>query len=97
MPADLHRAAGVDDVGDVAVAVVILGGEDRVARAAEYLRRVVAVEQHRADRILAHRPDAVGQHQPAFVEQDRCAAIADLDELPRIFGAHQQLAAVPCI
>jgi hypothetical protein len=37
-------------------------------------------------------PDAVGEQQPAGVGQDRAAAIADLDELPRVLGLHQQRA-----
>jgi hypothetical protein len=64
-------------------------------RAREHLRRIVLVEQRRADRIFAHRADAMGQHQPALVELDRRAAIAHLDELPRILRLDQQLAAFP--
>src|SRR3546814_21084049 len=69
----------------------------RVRRSPEHLGRVVPIEEHRADRIFAHRSDAVRQYKPAFVQFDRRAAIADLDELPREAGFQQQLAAFPAI
>src|SRR3546814_19404138 len=58
-------------------------------------RGIVLVEQNRADRIMAYGADAMGEEQPAFVEFDGRAAIADLDELPRIFGLHDHLAEAP--
>src|SRR3546814_2710863 len=63
-----QRAAAIDDVGDIAFAILIGGGEDRLAGAADHLRGIVLVEQHRADRIFAHRADAVGEQQPALVK-----------------------------
>src|SRR3546814_6964775 len=90
-----QRAAAIDDVGDIAFAILIGGGEDRLAGAADHLRGIVLVEQHRADRIFAHRADAVGEQQPALVKLDWRPAIADLDEFPRIFGLEQQRAFIP--
>src|SRR3546814_5814301 len=46
---------------------------------------------------MAYGADAMGEEQPAFVEFDGRAAIADLDELPRIFGLHDHLAEAPFV
>ena len=67
------------------------------AGSSEHASRIILVEQHSADRIFAHRADAVGEHQPALVQLDGRAAIADLDEFPRIFGFEQQRAALPFV
>src|SRR3546814_9251422 len=73
------------------------GLDGRYARAPEHARGIVLVEQNRADRIMAYGADAMGEEQPAFVEFDGRAAIADLDELPRIFGLHDHLAEAPFV
>ena len=89
------RAAGIDDVGHIPLAVLVLGGEDRLLRPAQHLGRIVLVEQSRADRIFAHRPDAVGEKQPALVRLDGRAAIADLHQLPWENRGQDLLALVP--
>src|SRR3546814_14518096 len=73
------------------------GLDERYARAPEHARGIVLVEQNRADRIMAYGADAMGEEQPAFVEFDGRAAIADLDELPRRFGLHDNLAHAPIV
>src|SRR3546814_10031565 len=40
-----QRAAAIDDVGDIAFAILIGGGEDRLAGAADHLRGIVLVER----------------------------------------------------
>ena len=82
-----QRAARVDDVRHVAV--LLVGLRVRAAAADVWpmtTRRVVEVEQQRADRVRAHRADAVGEHEPALVGLDRRPAVADLDRLPRLVG-----------
>src|SRR3546814_11980558 len=73
------------------------GLDERYARAPEHARGIVLVEQNRADRIMAYGADAMGEEQPAFVEFDGRAAIADLDELPRIFGLNDYLDEAPFV
>src|SRR3546814_2949517 len=65
-----QRAAAIDDVGDIAFAILIGGGEDRLAGAADHLRGIVLVGQHRPDRIFAHRADALGGQPPALAKLD---------------------------
>ena len=78
-----QRAAGVDDVGDVAVARVLVGRQERFAERAEDPARIVPVEQQGADRVLAHRSDPVSEDDPACFGLDGRPAVPDLQELPR--------------
>ena len=66
-----ERAAGVDDVGDVAVPFVRQRSEQRLLGLADDDGRVVEVEEEGADGVGAHRADAVGEDEPALVELDR--------------------------
>ncbi len=90
-----HGAAGVDDVGHIALAFRRLGADQRLARTAQNLGRIVLVQENGADRVFSDRPNAVDQQQPAVVQFDRRAAIADLNELPRVFRPKKGLAAFP--
>ena len=69
----LHRAARIDDVGHIAFAVLVDRGRHRLERTGEHLRRVLLVEQRRADRIFPHRADAVGE-QAASLRRARSAS-----------------------
>src|SRR5246127_1790866 len=73
-----ERAAGVDDVGHVAVLFVASGAEQWASQLAEHPGRIVEVKQNRADAIRAHGSDAVGEHQPPCVGFDWRAAISEL-------------------
>ena len=90
-----QRAAGVHHVRDVAFALGFVWGQQRFPQAPDYARGVFQVEQERAEAILAHGAHAVTQHQPARLRLDGRAAVADLDEFPRLRGRQQQLGCLP--
>src|SRR6185437_10418192 len=77
-----HGTAGINDVRNIALAFRELGSHQGLFRAAEHSRRVLLVEENRADRILSYRRYGVRQQQPALLELDWRSAIADLDEFP---------------
>ena len=77
-----ERAAGVDDVGHVAVLLVGSRAEERLTQPPEDPGGVLEVEQDCADAVGAHRTDPVGEHQPAGVCLDRRPAVAELDDFP---------------
>src|SRR3546814_10485235 len=56
---DRERAAGVDHIGHIALAIAFGGREDRTGRPPEDFRRIILVEQRRAEAVFAHRADAV--------------------------------------
>ena len=90
-----QRAAAVDDVRDVALALVRCGSRRGRRRRADHAARGRRGRAGRTHGVLAHRPDAVGQHQPAGLGLDRRAAVAELDELPGVRRLGDQLLAVP--
>ena len=83
-----HGPARVHDVRNVADPLRAHRHEQGLARLADHPGGVVAVQEHRADAVPAHRADAVRQQQPARRRFQRRAAVADLDDLPRVRGAH---------
>ncbi len=92
----VHQAAAtVDDVRDVALALVGVGLQQRYLQPADHARRIIEIEQERAQRILAHRADAVRQHQPAGLGLDRRAAVAELHVFPGVRRLGDQLLGVP--
>src|SRR5690606_30192878 len=72
-----HRATGIDDVRNVAFALLAFRGDQGLAQVPDDAKRVLEVEEHRADRILPHRPDSVRQEDPTFARLDRRAAVPD--------------------
>src|SRR5882762_8728305 len=90
-----NRAAGVNHVRHVAFALGFVRGKQRFAKAANYARGVVQVEQERAEAIFAHRADAMAQHQPAGFRFNGRTAVADLNEFPRLRRREQDSGVVP--
>ena len=88
-------AATVDDVGDVTLAFVGVGLQQRHFEPADHSRRVAQVEQECSHRVLAHRSDTMRQDQPTGLGLQRRAAVAELDELPRIGRLGDQLLGIP--
>jgi len=75
-------AAGVDDVGHVAVAFAVARRQKHAGQFGDDTVGMVQIEEHGTDRVLAHRADSVGEYQPAAVGLDGRAAVAGLDEFP---------------
>ena len=76
-------AAGIHDVRDVALALGLLGHQDRLRQRRDQALGLIQVEQGRADGVLPHGSDAVGEDQPSRRGLDRRAAVAELDQFPR--------------
>lgn len=86
-----HGAAAVDDIGHIAFAFVGGGAEEGFAQAADDARGVVEIEEDGAEAVFAHGADAVCDDEPARAGFDRRAAVAELDEFPRVLGPNQDL------
>src|SRR6185437_15481232 len=84
-----HRAARIDDVRDVALALRALGAEERLAQLADDPLRIVEVKEDRAEDVAPHGSDTVGDDQPALVGLEGRAAVADLEQLPGPAGPMQ--------
>ena len=84
-----QSAAGINDIGHVAFALVLIRLQQRLAKAADHLAGIVAIQQKRADAVLAHGADAMAEHQPAGIGFNRRSAIAELNQLPRESGLEQ--------
>ena len=63
--------AAIDDIRHVAFALVVLGGEQRLAEATDDFGWVFEVEQSSTDAVFAHRADAVRDDEPAGLGLDR--------------------------
>ena len=72
------RAAGVDNVGYVAVLLISGGAEKRLGELTENPCRIVEIKQNRPDAVGAHRADAVSEHQPPGVGFDGRTAVPEL-------------------
>ena len=78
-----EATAGIDDIGDVAFALVLVGLDDRFAGAGE-LRRIIAVEQKRADAVFAHGTHAVADDQLGRASRSRMGE----PQLPSCTNSH---------
>jgi hypothetical protein len=87
--------ARVHDVRDITVLLIPAGRQQRRPRVAQDARRVIEVEQERADGVDPHRTDAVGEHQPALIGLDRRPAVPDLEHFPRLGRCPQEYRLVP--
>jgi hypothetical protein len=77
-------AAGIDDVGHVAFALVGGGAEEGLFETPDDARGIVAVKEGGADAVFAHGSDAVGEDEPTGVGFDGRTAVAELGEFPRL-------------
>src|SRR5688572_12833347 len=77
-----QTAAGVNDVGHVAFALVFVGLDQRFAEAANDFGRIVQIQEECADAIFTHGAHAVAEDEPARLGLDGRAAIAHLNEFP---------------
>ena len=57
--------------------------------------RLIAIEQRRPDAVLPHGADAMCHEQPALVGFDRRTAVAELDDLPGVLRALDDLGFFP--
>ena len=88
-------AAGVDDIGHVAVALVEGGAEEGFFETSDNPGGIIAVEEDGADAVFAHRADAVGEDKPAGIGLDGRAAVAELGEFPGLRRADDDLRLIP--
>src|SRR5580658_1059041 len=92
----MHEAAArIHDIGHVAVTLVCIWLDQWFWQPADYLRRVVTIEQEGADAVFSHQPHAVADYQPAGLGFDRRPTIAQLDELPGKLRLQNKLHGVP--
>ena len=78
-----ESAAGINDVGHVTFAFVLVGLEQGFAKAADHFAGIVAIQQKRSDAVLSHRADTMAQHQPAGIGLNGRSAVPELDQFPR--------------
>ena len=91
-----QRAAGVDDVGDVALALVLVGRQQRLAQLADHAwsdRPGRAAAAPMAYSRIGPTPWV--SDEPAGVGLDGRAAVADLEQLPRTARRLQRAGVVP--
>src|SRR5262245_26951793 len=82
LPAVQETAAGIDHIGHVTLALIFVRLDEWLAHAADYLSRILPVEQEGADAVFAHRPYTVAEDKPAGVDLDGRTAVAQLNKLP---------------
>src|SRR5260370_27822006 len=73
----------INDAGHIALPFVLLRLEQGLAKAADHLSGIVAIQQKRADAVLPQGADTMAEHQPASVGLDPGPAIPKLDQFPR--------------
>ncbi len=89
-----QSAASINNVGHISFPFVLIGLEQGLAEPADDLAGIIAIQQKRANAVLAHRADAVAEHQPAGFGLNGRSAIAELDQFPRESRFNEQLAFV---
>src|SRR5260370_16780278 len=85
----------INAVGHIAFPFVLVRLEQGLAKAADHLSGIVAIQQKRADAVLPHGADTMAEHQPASVGLDRGPAIPKLDQFPRKRRLEEHLALIP--
>ena len=90
-----QRAASIDDVGHIAFPFVLVRLEQGLAKTADHLAGIVAIQQKRANAVFAHRADTVAEHQPARIGFNGGSTVSKLDQFPRKRRFEKHLAFIP--
>src|ERR1700691_5510879 len=83
-----QSAAGINDIWHIAFTLVLVGHEQGLAKVADHLGGIVAIEKERAQAVLPHGADSMAEDQPSGIGLDGRSAVPDLDKFPgkRRFG-----------
>src|SRR5439155_19902162 len=92
-----ESATCINDIGDVAFALIWVGLEQGFAEATDHFGRIIAIEQKRADAVLSQRANTVAKDQPACVGLNGGAAVAKLDQFPWECRFEEHLALIPAV
>ncbi len=62
-----YRTAGINNIGNISLALFFVRGKQRIFQASDYFCRLFKIKQYGPDAILTHRPDAICEYNPAFI------------------------------
>src|SRR6266849_2053389 len=78
-----ESAASINDVGKISFPFVLIRLEQGLAKTADNLAGIIAIQQKRANAVLSHWADAMAEHQPACIGFNGGSTVPNLDQFPR--------------